>query len=120
MRAVVLHHAALGVFSSVARPFTHHSRPQNPERILLLRLERIGDLLMTLPAIRDVRALAPTAEIDLVVLLHHAHTMLVLRKSEMIVGDIADQERVREAREHAAEPGRTVRGGRFRPRRRAS
>jgi ADP-heptose:LPS heptosyltransferase len=59
--------AALGLFSSVARPFTSHSRPRHPQRILLLRLERIGDLLMTLPAIRDVRALAPNAEIDLVV-----------------------------------------------------
>ena len=32
-----------------------------------LRLERIGDLLMALPAIADVRALAPDAAIDLVV-----------------------------------------------------
>jgi lipopolysaccharide heptosyltransferase II len=36
-------------------------------RILLLRLERIGDLLMSLGAIAGVRALAPDAEIDLVV-----------------------------------------------------
>jgi lipopolysaccharide heptosyltransferase II len=41
--------------------------PAAPERILLLRLERIGDLLMALPAIADVRALAPGAVIDLVV-----------------------------------------------------
>lgn len=38
-----------------------------PRRILLLRLERIGDLLMTLPAIAAVRASAPGADIDLVV-----------------------------------------------------
>ena len=38
-----------------------------PRRILCLRLERIGDLLMTLPALAEVRALAPEAEIDLVV-----------------------------------------------------
>ncbi len=38
-----------------------------PRRILLLRLERIGDLVMTLDAIEDVRAAAPEAEIDLVV-----------------------------------------------------
>lgn len=38
------------------------------KRILLLRLERIGDLLMTLDAIAEVRRLAPpSAEIDLVV-----------------------------------------------------
>ncbi len=42
-------------------------RPVAPRRILLLRLERIGDLVMALPAIRDVRAAAPHAEIDLVV-----------------------------------------------------
>jgi ADP-heptose:LPS heptosyltransferase len=40
---------------------------QSPERILLLRLERIGDLLMALPAIADVRAIAPQARIDLAV-----------------------------------------------------
>jgi lipopolysaccharide heptosyltransferase II len=38
-----------------------------PRRILLLRLERIGDLLMSLGAIRAVRRLAPEAAIDLVV-----------------------------------------------------
>jgi lipopolysaccharide heptosyltransferase II len=37
------------------------------ERILLLRLERIGDLLMTLDAIHDARRRWPAAEIDLVV-----------------------------------------------------
>ncbi|HKW01632.1 MAG TPA: hypothetical protein VJN96_17525, partial [Vicinamibacterales bacterium] len=36
-------------------------------RVLLLRLERIGDLLMVLDAIRDARAAWPTAEIDLAV-----------------------------------------------------
>lgn len=38
-----------------------------PRRILCLRLERIGDLLMTLPALAELRALAPDATIDLVV-----------------------------------------------------
>lgn len=38
-----------------------------PGRVLLLRLERIGDLLMTLDAIGAVRARAPAAEIRLVV-----------------------------------------------------
>ncbi len=40
---------------------------QWPQRILLLRLERIGDLLMSAPAIAAVRQFAPDAEIDLVV-----------------------------------------------------
>jgi lipopolysaccharide heptosyltransferase II len=38
-----------------------------PARILLLRLERVGDLLMVLDAIALVRQLAPRARIDLVV-----------------------------------------------------
>lgn len=40
---------------------------QDPRRILLLRLERIGDLLMILDAIADARAAWPTAQIDLAV-----------------------------------------------------
>jgi ADP-heptose:LPS heptosyltransferase len=36
-------------------------------RVLLMRLERIGDLLMVLDAIRDARAAWPDAEIDLAV-----------------------------------------------------
>ncbi|HSC28840.1 MAG TPA: glycosyltransferase family 9 protein [Vicinamibacterales bacterium] len=58
---------ALAVAAAVARPFRRRARPAAPARILLLRLERIGDLVMVLPAIRDVRALAPAAAIDLVV-----------------------------------------------------
>jgi ADP-heptose:LPS heptosyltransferase len=38
-----------------------------PKRILLMRLERVGDLLMVLESIAMVRALAPLAQIDLVV-----------------------------------------------------
>ena len=38
-----------------------------PHRILLLRIERIGDLLMALDGIADVVAAAPGAQIDLVV-----------------------------------------------------
>ena len=41
--------------------------PAAPQRILLLRLERIGDLLMALPGIAAVRRHAPAARIDLVV-----------------------------------------------------
>ena len=51
----------------LARPFRRRRAPSAPRRILLLRIERIGDLVMALPAIRDVRALAPDAAIDLVV-----------------------------------------------------
>ena len=43
------------------------ARPGTIRRILLLRLERIGDLLMVLDAIAEVRAAWPDAEIDLAV-----------------------------------------------------
>jgi lipopolysaccharide heptosyltransferase II len=55
---------------TVAGPLFRLGRPRpaaKPRRILLLRLERIGDLLMSLDAIGDVVRAAPGAEIDLVV-----------------------------------------------------
>jgi len=59
--------AVFTVLSAAVRPFRRRTPPASPARILLLRVERIGDLLMALPAIADVRAAAPDAEIDLVV-----------------------------------------------------
>jgi ADP-heptose:LPS heptosyltransferase len=58
--------AALAV-ASAPRRLRRHAHAGEPKRILLLRLERIGDLVMALEAIRDVRTLAPAARIDLVV-----------------------------------------------------
>jgi ADP-heptose:LPS heptosyltransferase len=57
---------ALRVVAPVARAFRRKAAPR-PQRILLMRIERIGDLLMALEAIADVVAAAPGAEIDLVV-----------------------------------------------------
>ena len=57
----------LALGAAMARPFRRRRAPVAPRRILLLRLERIGDLLMVLPAIADVHTLAPDAEIHLVV-----------------------------------------------------
>ncbi|MEN3338553.1 MAG: heptosyltransferase [Acidobacteriota bacterium] len=57
----------LAIAAGILKPFRPRRPPAAPARILLLRLERIGDLLMALPAIADVRALAPLARIDLVV-----------------------------------------------------
>ena len=59
--------AALAVAAGLKRPFVQRPPASPPRRILLLRLERIGDLVMTWPRSDDVRALAPDAEIDLVV-----------------------------------------------------
>src|SRR3972149_3737591 len=62
--------AADGMFAAaaaLARPFRSRRPVASPRRILLLRLERIGGLGMVLPAIADVRRLAPDARIDLVV-----------------------------------------------------
>jgi hypothetical protein len=53
---------ALELASALRRSFRRPVRPTAPKRILLLRLERIGDLLMVLPAIRDVRELAPLSK----------------------------------------------------------
>lgn len=53
--------------TALAKPFRRRQPSRTPTRILVLRLERIGDLLMTLPALADLRAFAPGAEIDLVV-----------------------------------------------------
>jgi ADP-heptose:LPS heptosyltransferase len=58
---------ALAVLSTMVRPFRRRTREPNPRRILVLRLERIGDLLMALPALADLRSLAGSADIDLVV-----------------------------------------------------
>ena len=57
----------LGAAAALARPFRGRTLVPAPQRILLLRLERIGDLLMALPGIAAVRHFAPNAEIDLVV-----------------------------------------------------
>jgi ADP-heptose:LPS heptosyltransferase len=59
--------AVLTAAATLGRPFRQRTQPDDPRRILLFRMERIGDLLMVLPAIADVRASAPHAEIHLVV-----------------------------------------------------
>ena len=47
---------------------------------------------------------ASPAEIDRVALVHRAHAVLVLRKGEVIIADVAAQNRLRKAREDAPEP----------------
>ncbi|RPI49947.1 MAG: hypothetical protein EHM55_22595, partial [Acidobacteria bacterium] len=59
--------AGLRTATRLGWPRPSKSRQTSPGRILLVRLERIGDLLMVLDAIALVRALAPRAHIDLVV-----------------------------------------------------
>src|SRR5258708_5423333 len=62
--------AMAGVADLASSPLRWFRRPApvTPvSRVLLLRLERIGDLLMVLEAIRDARAAWPDAEIDLAV-----------------------------------------------------
>src|SRR5687768_5347852 len=57
----------LAAGAAATRPFRRRRSPGRLRQILVLRLERIGDLLMTLPAIADLRAAAPDAEIVLIV-----------------------------------------------------
>jgi ADP-heptose:LPS heptosyltransferase len=66
-RAAVAAADALLRLARAAR--SRRSRPAAGEirRILLLRLERIGDLVMSLPAFHAIRERAPQARIDLVV-----------------------------------------------------
>lgn len=65
--AVGLADLALGAVTWPARVLRPPRRPPEVRSILLLRLERIGDLLMTLGAFESVRATWPRARIDLVV-----------------------------------------------------
>jgi ADP-heptose:LPS heptosyltransferase len=65
--AVAAADAMFRIAAGLAGPFRRRSRPRHPKRILLLRLERIGDLVMVLGGIADVRAAATDAEITLVV-----------------------------------------------------
>jgi ADP-heptose:LPS heptosyltransferase len=65
-RALVRAADALLAPAALRRVF-RRSPKRPPARILCLRLERIGDLLMTLPALAQLRASAPAASIDLVV-----------------------------------------------------
>jgi ADP-heptose:LPS heptosyltransferase len=58
---------AVGAAAALARPFRTRLKPSSPRRVLVLRLERIGDLVMALPGIAAIAAIAPGAEIDLVV-----------------------------------------------------
>jgi lipopolysaccharide heptosyltransferase II len=57
----------LAALAPVVRPWRGRGGGRDPQRILLLRLERVGDLVMTLDAIGAVRDLAPRARVDLVV-----------------------------------------------------
>jgi len=66
-RALVAAADALLWPAALRRAFRRQDPPPPPRRILCFRLERIGDLLMTAPALAELRALAPDASIDLVV-----------------------------------------------------
>jgi ADP-heptose:LPS heptosyltransferase len=66
-RIVAAADQVLAIGAGVARLWPRRAPASPPRRILLLRLERIGDLLMSAAAIEAVRARAPEAAIDLVV-----------------------------------------------------
>ena len=66
-RLIGLADAGLRLVAPLVRRRRPRRSPVPPGRILLLRLERIGDLIMTLGAIREVRLACPDAQIDLVV-----------------------------------------------------
>ena len=57
-----------------------------------------------IPDHRLDRHQAAAAEIDLVALLHRAHAVFVLREGQVIVADVADQQRIGKVFQDAAEP----------------
>lgn len=59
--------AAVAPLAAIRRWRHPPARDTPPQRVLLLRLERIGDLLMTIEAIAAVRQRAPAAEIRLAI-----------------------------------------------------
>ena len=59
--------AGLSAAKRLGWPRTSAASASPLRRILLLRLERVGDLVMVLEAVAMVRAIAPEAAIDLVV-----------------------------------------------------
>src|SRR5262245_41812523 len=65
-RALVAAADALIAPIALARRF-RRAAPAPPARVLCFRLERIGDLLMALPALAGLRGALPGASIDLVV-----------------------------------------------------
>ncbi|HET7220315.1 MAG TPA: glycosyltransferase family 9 protein, partial [Vicinamibacterales bacterium] len=107
--------AALGVVSRVARPLARRREGGPPQRILLLRLERIGDLVMALPAVRDVRTLAPEAEIDLVVGSWNADLARAIPHVDAVV--IADAAWLAREREGNGTMSLVAQARRWRPRR---
>jgi lipopolysaccharide heptosyltransferase II len=65
-RAAVAAADAVLRLASLARRGRTRPAAAAVERVLVLRLERIGDLIMSLPALHALRTLAPGARIDLV------------------------------------------------------
>lgn len=58
----------IGGFAAVARAPAPVSPPENPRRILIIRLDLLGDLMLSVPAIRAVRRRWPRAEVAALVL----------------------------------------------------
>ena len=117
---------ALAAAAILLRPFGRRAPAASaPRRILLLRLERIGDLLMSWPAIAEVGRLAPGWQADLQLIdtrfptpteAHNLYDQLVLWRNHthvrlvMVAGQVrvregvvlgADEDAIR-ARTHAA------------------
>ena len=85
--AVALADAGLRVLTAPARLMRARPESAAPRRVLVLRLERIGDLLMTHEALALLRSRLPSAEIDLVVGSWNeplAHAMAVANRVDVL------------------------------------
>lgn len=65
-KAVLRFYLALrGVLLSALRPFTGRGAPNfsEPTKVLLIRIDRIGDMVMTMPAAREIKKKFPRAKV---------------------------------------------------------
>ena len=74
----------IGAFAAVARPPRPTAPPEYPHRILVIRLDLLGDLMLSVPAIRAVRRRWPRAEL----------TALVLPYTAPLLGHFPEVDRV--------------------------
>jgi len=74
----------IGAFGAAARPPRAAAPPEDPARVLIIRLDLLGDLMLSIPAIRAVRRRWPRAEI----------TALVLPYTAPLLGHFPEVDRV--------------------------
>lgn len=75
----------IGAFAAVARPPAPAAPPDNPRRILVIRLDLLGDLMLSVPAIRAVRRRWPRAELVALVLPYTAPLLAHIPEVDRVI-----------------------------------